>query len=437
MTGASASGGRSLRTCATFDWTCVRAALAPTYAVVTFTTAMSVRGNCRTDRDRIACSPAIRITRLTTMARTGRRTKRSVNFMFAALLAVFGFRSRVVAGLRLVVDLDGGAVAELEDARGHDFLPLLEAGGDRDLVSARGAELDDLLAHAAIDLAVGLLQVRHDEDGVAVRRVVDRGGRERDDRLARRQKDPCVHEHAGLQLPLRVRERGLDLDVAGRLIHDRVERGDLAGELRGRGASGAPGSDAHSASHSHAGDLLLGHGEVHVDRIEGLERHDRGSPGQVLTEVDLANPQDPGERRPDGLPFDRGADLADLGSALRVFRRGLVIVRLGNDSLLEQATHPVEIDAGELLLRLRRGQLRALLPRVQLHEDGALPDRLPGIEVDLVHDAGQVRADRDAVHRGHGSDLGEVRRPLLLPGHDLRHGLGGRLKRRVLLDGLL
>ncbi len=27
MTGASASGGRSLRTCATFAWICVRAAL--------------------------------------------------------------------------------------------------------------------------------------------------------------------------------------------------------------------------------------------------------------------------------------------------------------------------------------------------------------------------------------------------------------------------
>src|SRR6266542_2693902 len=365
-----------------------RSALAPTYAVVTFTTAMSVRGNCRTDRDRIACRPAIRITRLTTTARTGRRTKRSVNFMFAALLAVFGFRSRVVAGLRLVVDLDGGAVAELEDARGHDFLPLLEAGGDRDLVSARGAELDDLLTHAAIDLAVGLLQVRHDEDGVAVRRVVDRGGRERDDRLARRQKDLCVHEHAGLQLPLRVRERGLDLDVAGRLVHDRVERGDRSCEHRGRRAAGAPGRDAQSASHSHAGDLLLGHGEVHVDRIEGLERHDRGSPGQVLTEVDLSDPQDPGERRPDGLPFDRGADLADLGPALRILRRGLVVVRLGDDSLLEQAADPVEIDAGELLLRLRGGQLRALLARVQLHEDSAIADRLPGIEVDLVHDSG-------------------------------------------------
>src|SRR5712691_8824935 len=93
-----------------------KSALAPTYAVVTFTTAISLLGNCRTDRDRIACSPAIRITRLTTTARTGRRTKRSVNFIFAVLLfgsdlAVLGLRGRVVAWLGLVVDDDRGAIA--------------------------------------------------------------------------------------------------------------------------------------------------------------------------------------------------------------------------------------------------------------------------------------------------------------------------------------
>ena len=56
-----------------------RSALAPTYAVETRTTAMSLRGYCLTLSARIDCSPAIRITRLTTIARTGRLTKRSVN----------------------------------------------------------------------------------------------------------------------------------------------------------------------------------------------------------------------------------------------------------------------------------------------------------------------------------------------------------------------
>ncbi len=59
-----------------------RSALAPTYTVDTFTTAMSLRGYCRTLSARIDCSPARRMTRLTTTASTGRRTKRSVNFIY-------------------------------------------------------------------------------------------------------------------------------------------------------------------------------------------------------------------------------------------------------------------------------------------------------------------------------------------------------------------
>ena len=50
-------------------------------AVETRTTAMSLRGYCRTLSARIDCRPAIRMTRLTTIARTGRLTNRSVNFI--------------------------------------------------------------------------------------------------------------------------------------------------------------------------------------------------------------------------------------------------------------------------------------------------------------------------------------------------------------------
>ena len=48
--------------------------------VDTTTLAMSLRGNWRTLSERIDCNPAMRITRLTTIARTGRLTKRSVIF---------------------------------------------------------------------------------------------------------------------------------------------------------------------------------------------------------------------------------------------------------------------------------------------------------------------------------------------------------------------
>src|SRR6185295_7148149 len=96
-------------------------------------TAMSLRGYCRTLSERMACKPAIRTTRLTTIARTGRLTKRSVNLLFihrpfywsAVRLpssVVVGLGSRIVAGLDLVVDADGGAVAQLERARRHHLL---------------------------------------------------------------------------------------------------------------------------------------------------------------------------------------------------------------------------------------------------------------------------------------------------------------------------
>src|SRR6185503_9739218 len=107
-----------------------RSAPAPTYAVVTVTTAMSLRGYCRTLRERIDWSPAIRITRLTTIARTGRRTNRSVNF----ISTVLRLGCWVVGWTDLVVHEHGGAVPKLEDAGGDHLLAGLEPGRDGHLV---------------------------------------------------------------------------------------------------------------------------------------------------------------------------------------------------------------------------------------------------------------------------------------------------------------
>src|SRR5450631_4205927 len=119
-------------------------------------TAVSLRGYWRTDSERIDWTPAIRMTRLTTIARTGRRTKRSVKDF---TLAVLRLRSRVVAGLDLVVDLDGGPVAQLEHAGRDHGLTRLDAGGHRHLVAAGGADLDELLAHTEVALALRVLDL--------------------------------------------------------------------------------------------------------------------------------------------------------------------------------------------------------------------------------------------------------------------------------------
>src|SRR5262249_21901287 len=121
-----------------------RSALAPTYAVFTVTVALSSFGYCRTLSDPIAWNPAMTMTRLTTIARTGRRTKMSVNFMTA--LPVFRVRGELGVGLDVVVDDDAGAVAELEGPGAHDVLAGGDAVGDRDEVAARPRHAHELLA---------------------------------------------------------------------------------------------------------------------------------------------------------------------------------------------------------------------------------------------------------------------------------------------------
>src|SRR5262245_64694045 len=113
-----------------------RSALAPTYAVVTVITAMSLRGYWRTLRERIDWSPAMRMTRLTTIARTGRLMKRSVNFISAVLRLGRG----IVGWTYLVVHEHGGGVSGLEDAGWDDFLPRLEPRDARDLIAQTGAK---------------------------------------------------------------------------------------------------------------------------------------------------------------------------------------------------------------------------------------------------------------------------------------------------------
>src|SRR5262245_51831177 len=178
---------------------------------------MSLRGYWRTLSERTAVSPAIRITRLTTMARTGRLTKMSVNLTVVSRSSVvFRLRRGVVRMLDLVVHLDRRTAPQLERARGHDLLPRRDAGKDRDLVAPAPPELHELLAHPAVALALRTFQVRDHVDGVAVGRVADRGGGQGSHPGPAAQHDLRLHEHSGPQASLGIREGGLHLDVAGR-----------------------------------------------------------------------------------------------------------------------------------------------------------------------------------------------------------------------------
>src|SRR5204863_8308109 len=107
--------------------------------------------------------------RLAPTARTGRLTKRSVNFTTAS--TVFWFRGRAVSRLHRVVDEDGRPVPQLEDAGGDDLRAGLEPRDDRDLVASRGADLHELLGDAAVRASLRVGQLLHDEDRIAVGRV--------------------------------------------------------------------------------------------------------------------------------------------------------------------------------------------------------------------------------------------------------------------------
>src|SRR6266545_4690130 len=323
------------------------------------------------------------MTRLTTIARTGRLTKRSVNFIsrsfpgYGIALAVLRLRGRVVGRLNLVVDDDGGAVAELEYSGGHHFFAGLDAGADGDL------RLD---------------------------------------------------EHSGPQLAVRVTERGLNLNVARGLVDDRVQGRDRARRV---GALDPLSGHADLSADSKLAQLLLRHGEVHVDRVERLERHDRIAGLQVLAEVDLADAENPGKRRPDRLAPDRGLRLPRLRDRLLVLGRGLVVFRLRGDAFLTQTFYPLEVDGREAALRLGVGELRLFLTGVEPHEHVAGSHFLAGVELDPRNEPGQVGGDGHAVHGLDRPDGGDRRRPPLLPRADRGHRFGRRLKGRVLRDARL
>src|SRR5260370_5071451 len=208
-----------------------KSAFAPTYTVGTCTTAISLRGSCRTLNERMDCKPAITITRLTTIDNTGRFMKRSVNFMFCCpCLAIFGLGSGTISRLDFVVDLHGGAIAQLEDARCDYLIARIQPRNNSDLISARAFQLDKLLLDAAVSLALGILEIGDDEDRVTVRGIVDGGGGQRDDRAICTHGQQHLNKHPRAQLTLGIRESRLHLDIPSGFVHLRVDRGNVAGE---------------------------------------------------------------------------------------------------------------------------------------------------------------------------------------------------------------
>ncbi len=124
-----------------------------------------------------------------------------------------------------------------------------------------------------------------------------------------------------------------------------------------------------------------------------------------------------------------------LASVCLLLGRRPVVIRSRDRAFVHQPLHPVEVQAGQIARGLDGGQLRLLLPRVELHEHVPLANRPAGLERDAIDDARQIGADGDALNGGHRADGAQRGRPVLLLRDDRRDGLGRRLEGGALGDG--
>ena len=228
-----------------------------------------------------------------------------------------------------------------------------------------------------------------------------------------READRRVDEHPGTELFLRVRHRRLQLDVAGFGVHQRVHGRDAAVD---RQAGRCVARDPHRKPGAQPGQLLLGEGEVDVDRIEGLQRHDRVALPEGLAEIHLPDAQAAAEGRADRLLGDGGAQGLHLGHRLPMAGDGGVIVRLGDDLLLQHLHVAGEDGFRQRHLGLGAGELGLLDARVLADQQVPplhLRSRLEGDLHDLCR---QLGGDGDPLDRGQRADRRTGRFPRIPSG---------------------
>src|SRR5437762_5107774 len=105
---------------------------------------MSLRGYWRTLIVRIACKPAMRTTKLTTSASTGRLMKRSVKdfMLLRRFLRIHRIRIYLRFRRKIVVDRHRHSVSQFENSCAHNCVASLQPLGDRDEIAARFTDAD-------------------------------------------------------------------------------------------------------------------------------------------------------------------------------------------------------------------------------------------------------------------------------------------------------
>ena len=168
--------------------------------------------------------------------------------------------------------------------------------------------------------------------------------------------------------------------------------------------------------------------EIHVYRVERLERYQLCPCIDVLPDVYRADTQPPGEGRAHQLLGDQRPLLGNL--RLRAFQSGGVGVDHGLAHRLDRQLLLVAIidRLGELDGSHERLQLRHVGFVVQLDQRRAFGDLLAGLEVDCGNEPRQLGREVGTAHRAKRSD----RLELALPFGELRLGRRDGLGRNSL-----
>ncbi len=294
----------------------------------------------------------------------------------------------------------------------------------------------------------------HDVDERTLRRYLRRAGGHDDGRRQRGEDQPHLHEAARPEAPLPVFDGRPDRHGARAFLHGVVEERHLA-RKRVRGLVGQADLDVERlAGHPalHGRQVVLGDGEIDVDRVEPLDDEERSAVrGDDVPAVDEAVPRPAVDRRRDRTvlevdPSGRERRLVlpqlRLGHVHRALLR--VVVRLRDDLRGDELREAREVGAREVEHRLGPGDVRlggggrrAIRLRVDREEGVALSQIGAVLEVDLRDPAANLRLHGHDLARDALPDLVEVDGDVAGDGLRDRHGRGRALEggRALLLAG--
>ena len=306
-----------------------------------------------------------------------------------------------------------GAVLQFELAGGHHQRSGVQALAYHHAVADSRARFHQ----RPFDLQRAALGLAHHIHRIAVNGIIHRDFRHGQHLRLGPQHQAGVGEHAGRQQMLRI--------VGGRLQTDRTR---VHADLRFNGDDFGGESAArmrvdHEIHHLALGQqraVLLGHGQVHEQRVEIGQRHDFVAGPEVLAEMHAAYAEHAIKGRAHQFLRDSRFRGGDLGfDFLEAGFLGIQLA-LGNREF-DQPLGAIEVDAGQFGLGLQTAQFAALGRIIELHQRLAGAHLAARLEMQGGDAAVHFRRDGHLTHRLQRADAGQQTRHILQFGGGRRH----------------